>query len=366
MAIQQTIEWIDVDTLWLDSKNPRLGRHFMASKPTQEQILEQMKEWTLDELAVSFLESGFWTQEALIIVEENKKLVVVEGNRRLAALKLMKLADTGKKVPRKWNELIKGVSKTHLNELFRIPCLRAESRKDIQAYLGFRHVTGIKEWPPAEKAQFIAHLIEDEKLSYEHVMRRIGSKTPTVRRNYIAYRLLLQMEDESESVSVKHVEEKFSVLYLSLRTTGVQSFLGIKMDASPIQAARPVPKSKAQHLGLFARWLFGDDYADPLVPESRDVDDFGRVLESKDALDYLIRTEMPSFSVALRIAGGDEPAVIHDLGRAADALEEALRTVHLHKKSRRVREAADRLGKGTVRLLDLFPDLKRDILSPES
>ena len=35
-----------------------------------------MSDWVLDELAISYLESGFWTHEALLVVKE--ALVVVQ------------------------------------------------------------------------------------------------------------------------------------------------------------------------------------------------------------------------------------------------------------------------------------------------
>src|ERR1700747_1272746 len=103
------------ENLFLDPQNPRLGRHNIEKGLTQDEILNVMKDWTLEELAVSFLESGFWPQEALIVVREpvsGKKgpvLVVVEGNRRLAALKMMARARTKEKgVSERWLELIKG------------------------------------------------------------------------------------------------------------------------------------------------------------------------------------------------------------------------------------------------------------------
>lgn len=348
MVIKEKIEWVNIDNLQLDPRNPRLGRHFIAKNPSQAEVLHRMKDWTLDELAVSFLESGFWTQEALVITSEksgrSKKDVVVEGNRRLAALKLLDQAAQGEAVPQKWKTLVKGVGKPKLKKLTSVPCVRADSRKEVQAYLGFRHVSGIKEWDPAEKAEFIAHLVDDEKLTYEQVMRRIGSKTPTVRQNYIAYRLLIQMETEVSGISIEHVEGRFSVLYLSLRTPGTQKYLKIDVQANPRDAHRPVPKSKLPKLASFARWLFGDDDNKPVLPESRDIDAFGRILESDKAVEYMERTERPSFHAAYRLAGGDEPEVIRHLDRAADEVEEALRTVHRHKKSPRVRESSERLG----------------------
>lgn len=93
MAIHDEIQHASIDELFLDPMNPRLGRSTTRPDLAQEQILELMQDWTLDELAVSFLESGFWIQEALIVVEEElyggKHLVVIEGNRRLAALQYL-------------------------------------------------------------------------------------------------------------------------------------------------------------------------------------------------------------------------------------------------------------------------------------
>ncbi|MDQ9786514.1 hypothetical protein, partial [Serratia marcescens] len=76
------------------------------------------------------------------------------------------------------------------------------------------------------------------------------------RQNYISYRLLLQMEDQ-EKISVEHVEDKFSVLFLSLRTDGVQRYLDIDIQADPDDARKPVPDDKLKELANFALWLFG-------------------------------------------------------------------------------------------------------------
>jgi hypothetical protein len=308
MAISNEIHYARLEELYLDPMNPRLGRANKSSNGSQDKVLELMRDWTLDELAVSFLESGFWVQEALIVIEEKKngktRLTVIEGNRRLAALKYPQAALQGKPVSRKWADLAR--TKTPPAELFeRIPYIKADSRKDIEAFLGFKHVTGIKEWRPAEKAEYIAKMIEESHLTYEEISRRIGSKTPTVRQHYISYRLLLQME-EQENISVEMVEDKFSILYLALRTAGVRNYLQVDIQADPEAAKRPVPESRLEQLTNFARWLFGNDSHPPLFTDSRLVSDFGVILESPEAVDYLERTDRPNFEIAFRTAGGDE------------------------------------------------------------
>jgi hypothetical protein len=364
MAIDTEIKYASIDELMLDPLNPRLGRSNTRPDLTQTKIMDLMKDWTLDELATSFIESGFWPQEALLVTKERlygkPALVVVEGNRRLAALKFLQEAVEGTRVDKKWQEIIDDAPPP--KKLFeRIPYIQIGSRKDVEAFLGFRHVTGIKEWKPAEKAEYIAKLVE-EGMKYQEVMRKIGSKTATVRQNYISYRLLLQMEDQ-DSISIKHVEDKFSVLFLSLRTEGVQKYLDIDVRAEPDKARRPVPKDHLKNLEKFALWLFGDDKRPPVVKDSRQVDDFGRILESKKAVAYLDRTERPSFEIAYQLAGGDEPQVIRQIDQAADNLEAALSRAHLYAKSISVRASAERLGRDSLQLLSLFPSLLKQLLA---
>src|SRR5579875_2538556 len=97
MAIGKTIHFEDIENLWLDPQNPRIGRAKRKENLDQVRLLQVMAPWTLDELVDSFMSAGgFWTQDALIVVREDlegaERLIVVEGNRRLAALKMMRNA----------------------------------------------------------------------------------------------------------------------------------------------------------------------------------------------------------------------------------------------------------------------------------
>jgi hypothetical protein len=351
------IQYASTDELNLDPLNPRLGRENTGSDVLQEKVLALMQDWTLEELAVSFVENGFWPQEALIVVREklygSVSPVVVEGNRRLAALRLLKLATEGKAISRKWAEII-GSKKLQASLFDRIPYLVASSREEVDAFLGFRHVTGIKEWRPAEKAEFIAKLIEKRGLSYDVVRKKIGSKTPTVRQHYISYRLLIQMEDR-EDIALEKVERKFSVLYLSLRTEGVQKYLQIDILADPSKARKPVPSPRLKALTHFAKWLFGDEKNPPLFTDSRYVDKLGKALESEKAVEYLERTPNPNFDFALRVAGADEPELVDLLESAADNIELALGRLHQHAQSTKIRSAVDRVVADADQLRKVIP-----------
>lgn len=363
MAVSQKLEYATIDELNLDSKNPRLGRQIVEQNLKQPALLNLMESWRLDELALSFLENGqFWTQEALICVKEKlagkPSLVVVEGNRRLAALRRLRDAFGGTPFDHHWAEMVN--AKTAPSNLFtEVPYLLADDRESVRAFLGFRHVTGIEEWRPAEKAEFIAQMV-DSGMDYDAVRRKIGSRTDVVRQNYIAYRMLLQIED-LKAVPKENFEERFSVMYLSLRTKGVRQYLHIEITAPPNKAKRPVPKQHLDALKNFALWLFGDDKREPLFTDSRQVDRFGKALESKQSVEYLEESDNPNFEAAFRISGGDESEIVRLVDEAAVNLELALGRAHHYKRSKNLRKAAQVLGANTKRLLEIFPGLREEL-----
>ncbi|HEV2842721.1 MAG TPA: hypothetical protein VGW39_15470 [Chthoniobacterales bacterium] len=372
MPVATKLQYASIDQLSIDPSNPRLGSEVISQQLKPDQLLRQMRDWELEELAVSFLESGFWPQEALLVVEETlygerkPRLVVVEGNRRLAALKYLREAINGHPATPRWTEIVSTrktkVPKTLFEE---VPYLVADHRQEISAYLGFRHVSGIKEWDPPEKAAFIAKMIDEQKLTYEQVMRRIGSKTEPVRRNYISYRILLQMKEHDEQIDLSRVEERFSVLFLSLRTRGVQKYLKVDIEAAPGKAKRPIPPDRVQALIHFARWLFGYQDVEPIVSDSRQVDKFDKALNNKDALAYLERTKEPHLDVAYRLAGGEEWEAYEELEIAATHLRSVLGVIHLHRKSSRIRDSVEKVVRASFELLRGYPEMHADLLQEQ-
>jgi hypothetical protein len=366
MSKSPNTSFANIDDLYLDPMNPRLGRHRMDKATSQLKLLEWMSEWKLEELASSYLESeGFWSHEPLIVVSEPiyskpDAFVVVEGNRRLAALKYLREVVKGTSKSSKWKELIKGYKvPTHL--FTRVPYVLADSRQDVQAFLGFRHVTGIKQWDADEKAGFITQLIDDNKFTYEQVARKIGSTTPAVRRHYVAYQVLLQIEDVVDGFPREKAEHRFAVLYDALQRQGTQQYLDIDVNAEPKAAKRPVKPKRHQRLAHFSRWLYGTTTTEPLITDTRLISQFGKILESSIATTYLETTQQPIFEIALKLAGGDIPELVRLISNASDSIEEALRTIHLHKDEKELQKAIKRLGADVFQLLNTFPAIRREL-----
>jgi len=347
MAISKALQFLPIDRLFLDPQNPRLGRDKRRIGLDQTQLLQEMSSWTLEELVDSFAQAGgFWTQDALIVVSEKVDgkdtggFIVIEGNRRLAALKLLYGAQAGKLEPPRWlSERLATFKPALDDDIFQhLPVLVADSRDDVLAYLGFRHVTGIKEWRPAEKAEFISSLVDEKKLSFREVARQIGSRSDTVRQNYLAFKMLLQME-EMEDFDWSEVESRFSLLFLSIRSEGTRSFLGVELKGDVPESAKPIPLEKQDDARQFATWLFGTKDHRAIVRDSRNVDKFGEILGTPRAVDYLVKATRPDFETAYSLTASAD-LVVDPLNEAARQIRLALSELSDRGTEDLVKEAA--------------------------
>jgi hypothetical protein len=357
MAISKQLDYVHLRQLKLDPQNPRLRRDKRRAGLEQDELLVEMSNWTLDELVDSFERAGgFWTQDALIVTAEpcaegeEQKYLVIEGNRRVAALKMVYGALDGQLPPPHWlAEKLESFRPAPDDELFTsLPILVADTREDVAAYLGFRHVTGIKQWKPAEKAEFITNLVDEHGHTYKEVAREIGSRSDTVRQNYTAFKMLLQMEAE-EGFDWSEVEERFSVLFLSIRSEGTREFLGVELKGDRPATEQPIPEEKADDTKDFVRWLFGTKDERPIVKDSRNVDRFGEILAEPRAVEYLRTAERPDFETAYSLTTSAD-LVVEPLQTAARNIRLALSEIEGRADEDDVKLAAWDVIDGGVKL----------------
>src|SRR5437762_13114029 len=90
MATPAVIEKIKGTDLAFDRANPRMVGYGIQPATAEEEVIKVLwVEMAVDEVAMSIAASGFWPQEPLIVAKEKGKWVVIEGNRRLAAVRVL-------------------------------------------------------------------------------------------------------------------------------------------------------------------------------------------------------------------------------------------------------------------------------------
>ena len=110
------IEKGQVEDLLLDPLNPRLSE---LNNPTQEEIIEQLIKYEdVLSLALRIAERGFLPSEILIAYKDKGSIYVLEGNRRLAACKLLLAPDkASEKHKKRFQSLSEKVNKDNLKKV---------------------------------------------------------------------------------------------------------------------------------------------------------------------------------------------------------------------------------------------------------
>ena len=293
--------------LLLDPHNPRLPPDPEdLDRTSQDEIALYMETaYRLEEIAESIVARGFDATEALWVVPTEGSYTVVEGNRRLAALRFLTEPDLRKqlqKVGRRalWDGLSERLS-ANGHEVSPLPVVARDSREEFLDHLGFRHVSGVLKWTAEAKARYLTELVERDKLSYADAAKRIGSNGPAVRRQVEAYRVLRQAK--AAGMHADPAQRWFGFFYTAFARPGFRKFLGVEdMGESPADA--PVPPANLPHLEESLGWLFGTaDGKRRVVTDSRQISDLVLVIEEPHAADVLRRTRSLPDAVAASKSG---------------------------------------------------------------
>lgn len=181
----------------LDPRSPRL--HPDERDSTQAELIEIMiRRFRVVDLGESIAETGYSDFDPLIGYRDGDTIVVREGNRRIAALKLLLNPDLAPNRYRSRWEALAESAREHAEtiESVRIKVYDDPDDIELESYIGFRHVSGILQWPAQEKARFIVDMVDRHGWTYEEIAKRIGSYPRHVERHYIASRLIGQAEEE--------------------------------------------------------------------------------------------------------------------------------------------------------------------------
>jgi ubiquinone/menaquinone biosynthesis C-methylase UbiE len=302
-SVQPPVESWSVSNLDLDPENARLPDEF--TDRTQLGLLRLFDEaYALEELAWSMAERGYSPEEPLLTIAgpaSADRRVVVEGNRRLATLKLLTDAELRKALGNdKWEERAQVASARDLSE---VPTRNYPNREALLDYLGFRHVSGLLQWTPEAKARFVHRLVTQYGYSFEKAAKVIGSRKDAIRRQFVAWSSLEQarLADIDVSPALRH----FGVFYRALQNPRIREFLKLRGWNEDVEELRePLEGDGPSQLGEFLELVFGKRR---VIRESRQLDNLGKVLADPSA--YAVLRDERDLALALQELAADRTAV---------------------------------------------------------
>lgn len=269
---------VKTKNVFIDASNPRLGGGSL--KATQESLQKVLmsEPHFANELVESFVKNGFIEYEPLVVRQEGETYIVIEGNRRLAAIKHI-LAD-----PDKYPANI-------VEELKEIPVLvfhqKADSThaKEIRTYLGVRHLLGYREWPAESKAMFL-----DQNIKSRADFKRLKSEFAMPRNDIARYLVPYRVKKTAKEIlkSFQSVEDQtFWTLGEALQRAGIKEYIKLEVDNNSLKVLG-FDKTKFRYLLEF---LYGSSSNTPRgtkrsrgsrrITETRQLTRLAKVLANK-------------------------------------------------------------------------------------
>jgi hypothetical protein len=321
---------LSVESLEFDPLNPRWPRYLL--KGDDAEVIDWMlKEANIVELMGSIGEQGYFEGEPLIVVPSKTKPGhhdVVEGNRRLTAVKLLSqpdLATTRKKSVSEAAEAAQFKPKV-------LPVLEFKNRGEVLRYLAYRHITGIEPWNPLQKGRYLKQLAGSPGFSElpkdelrKRLAKEIGSNANYVARLLAGLAVYERIED-AHFFDIPDLDEKtisYSVLTTALNYDNLAKHIGLKSPTDDDLA--DLDKDGLKEL---TRWLYEKNAEQQTrLGESRNLQKLARVVATPRALKKF-RDGTPLAEADLLTSGPIE-SFRTSLGQAKSRLETARDSVHL-------------------------------------
>lgn len=269
--------------LLFDRENPRLVE-FGSSEFSEEKLINLLwREMAVDELVMSILAYGFFQHEPLYVMPApDEKFVVLEGNRRLAAIRSIlnpQIVSNGK-----MDKFQGQISSDLINSLqTHIPVIVLRGRQEAWQLLGFKHVNGPAKWGSYAKAKYIAQVHNGFNIELNKIAEQIGDANKTVRKLYQGLMVLEQAERQTEFslTDIRAPRLFFSHLYTALGYEKFRSYLGVPDD---FETPNPVPEANLKRLQETMDWLFGS---------------------KKRGIEQCVRTQNPHLRQFVEVLGND-------------------------------------------------------------
>jgi hypothetical protein len=283
---------VNLDDLLLDPNNPRfaeLGQEVetipearFGDAKVQRNAMEAMKlpKFDVAELRETIKTIGFLPMDRIVVREwrsgppKNGKFVVVEGNRRVTALKwLLDLQEEGKEslTP----EQVANFTKL---EVLVLDDLNAPPSSKL-VLPGLRHVSGIKEWGAYQKARAV-YILREPGLTAQEVAQSLGLSTIEANRLWRAYLALEQMRHDEEYADKAH-PKLYSYFEEVLKRPAVKNWLGWKDEER-----RFVNEERVRE---FYGWMVGETDDDgektpPKLREAKSVRELAEIIDDAAAM----------------------------------------------------------------------------------
>jgi hypothetical protein len=306
---------VSVTSLLLDQQNPRLPQSGGALG--QRQIIDELVTHdSVYELAKDITTQGFFPTEILLGVRDSDQIIIIEGNRRLAALKLLINPELA---PQSYLERFRRLSeKITSTVIARVHVSIAPSRDAATPILLSRHTAQqIQSWKRPMQARFYRQLLE-RGLTPDDLVQSYGVTVGQIQdwvRADAVYRLACSLDfpDEVKSKVQNNREFPLSTLERLVESQSVREFLMLKPDPKEVLVSTAKPEAFLKAFRRIVQDVATGKVDSRLANEAADIEAYVKGLGDLKPVakthgkfsirDHLSQTEKPALVVTAKTVG---------------------------------------------------------------
>lgn len=296
--LEANIKRVSLKNLFLDPNNYRLIHEYEQVDVTDEQAKDKTvaqrtfrlitgeKNQHIQDLIASFKSNGYLPVDQIQVRElSTGGYIVVEGNRRIAALKFLAQEHEQKGID---------LGKLDSSIFSKVPVVLYNDADEMHhlTLMALKHISGNRKWGEWNQAKLLEKMHGTFRLNEDEICRRIGISKVELRRSLRALSLVEQYQ--ASDYGDQFNESKFPIFREAVRNSALKGWIG--WDDEEFKA------KKQQNLEFFFSWLsrepleetdddgqagYGDKYLEPAIIKRDDVNLLGKILQDNRALQHL-------------------------------------------------------------------------------
>jgi transposase-like protein len=253
----------------LDRENPRIN---VESSDKESDIMRKLILYEeVQDLARKISQNGLLPGERIIVVQERGQWIVLEGNRRMCACKLLLSPNL---VPTEFRKTFpKLATATEIARIQKVEADVAPDRRAAEPVLTLRHTeSGVRKWKPVARMRRVRRLL-DEGFTVDQIAKEYNASPTNIRKTIKEYRLL-QLAEGLKGLSVAEQQKlnnpdlKTNPYTRFFDLSNVKEYLRLSFSPNGDVVIEPPRRAFDAKLKLIVRaFLNNDDFDTRTDPE---------------------------------------------------------------------------------------------------
>lgn len=371
---------IESSFITLDRLNPRLIPYLPKDQEaSQEDLVKILYEhFDSENVGLSLVRNGYFDEEPIVVIPDKfpesfnpldydnvdeltdkyKELIqkkeitfiVVEGNRRLSAIKL--ISDKNLRSKLGLNEIFpKTTDEYVLYDITNIPSIIYPRREDVYTYLGIRHIAGNLKWEAFAQASYTADMIDfyvqqnkSVQEAIKEVQQVIAHRSDKLVKQYVTYKLYKQANSDLNEFDTKPIVNKFSLLTVAYNSGAIRDYIGLPKYKDVNFGEDLVQDDKLGEFRNLLTWIYGDKKRNKnriLTDSRRITSELSYVVKNPEAINYLIETE--DLEGAYERTSGEKEFLLKKIRSATRAIKSSLQFAYKYAREEELIKEVDEL-----------------------